>query len=76
MPWALLSSSCRIPSPPGVPVAKGGVSKGVKSVGARVADYVEDAGQTVDELLSTPGSTAGITPSTALSRRGACGWRA
>jgi len=34
----------------------------VLSVGARVADYVEDAGQTVDELLSTPGSTAGITP--------------
>ncbi len=34
----------------------------VLSVGARVADYVEDAGQPVDELLSTPGSTAGITP--------------
>lgn len=34
----------------------------VLSVGARVADYVEDAGQTVDELLPTPGSTAGITP--------------
>lgn len=34
----------------------------VMAVGARVADYVEDAGQVVDELLSTPGSTAGITP--------------
>ncbi|MDD3249044.1 MAG: F0F1 ATP synthase subunit gamma [Smithella sp.] len=34
----------------------------VLSVGARVADYVEDAGQPVEELLSTPGSTAGITP--------------
>lgn len=34
----------------------------VLSVGARVADYVEDAGQPVDELLTTPGSTAGITP--------------
>jgi len=34
----------------------------VLAVGARVADYVEDAGQPVDELLSTPGSTAGITP--------------
>jgi F-type H+-transporting ATPase subunit gamma len=34
----------------------------VLSVGARVADYVEDAGQPVDELLATPGSTAGITP--------------
>ncbi len=32
------------------------------SVGARVADYVEDAGQPVDELLTTPSSTAGITP--------------
>jgi F-type H+-transporting ATPase subunit gamma len=34
----------------------------VLSVGARVADYVEDAGQSVDELLTTPSSTAGITP--------------
>ena len=34
----------------------------VLSVGARVADYVEDAGQPVDELLTTPCSTAGITP--------------
>ncbi|MFO7568568.1 MAG: F0F1 ATP synthase subunit gamma [Smithellaceae bacterium] len=34
----------------------------ILSVGARVADYVEDAGQTIDELLTTPGSTAGITP--------------
>lgn len=34
----------------------------VLAVGARVADYVEDAGQPVDELLTTPGSTAGITP--------------
>lgn len=32
------------------------------AVGARVADYVEDAGQPIEELLSTPGSTAGITP--------------
>jgi len=34
----------------------------VLSVGARVADYVEDAGQPVDELMTTPASTAGITP--------------
>ena len=34
----------------------------VLSIGARVADYVEDAGQPVDELLPTPSSTAGITP--------------
>jgi F-type H+-transporting ATPase subunit gamma len=34
----------------------------VLSVGARVADYVEDAGQPIDELLTTPSSTAGITP--------------
>lgn len=34
----------------------------VLAVGARVADYVEDAGQPVDELLTTPSSTAGITP--------------
>ena len=34
----------------------------VLSVGARVADYVEDAGQAVEELLTTPSSTAGITP--------------
>ncbi|ESP62572.1 ATP synthase gamma chain [Smithella sp. ME-1] len=34
----------------------------VLAVGARVADYVEDAGQSIDELLITPGSTAGITP--------------
>jgi F-type H+-transporting ATPase subunit gamma len=27
-----------------------------------VADYVEDAGQPVDELMATPSSTAGITP--------------
>jgi F-type H+-transporting ATPase subunit gamma len=32
------------------------------AVGARVADYIEDAGQIVDELLTTPSSTAGITP--------------
>jgi len=31
-------------------------------VGARVADYVEDAGQQIMEVLSTPSSTAGITP--------------
>ncbi|MBP7341825.1 MAG: F0F1 ATP synthase subunit gamma [Smithellaceae bacterium] len=34
----------------------------VLSIGARVADYLEDAGQPVEELLGTPGSTAGITP--------------
>ena len=34
----------------------------VLSVGARVADYLEDAGQTVNEFLTTPSSTAGITP--------------
>ena len=34
----------------------------VLTVGARAADYVEDAGQIVDELMTTPGSTAGITP--------------
>ena len=33
----------------------------VLAVGARVADYVEDAGQSIDELLATPSSTAGIT---------------
>jgi F-type H+-transporting ATPase subunit gamma len=33
----------------------------VLAVGARVADYVEDAGQPIDELLATPSSTAGIT---------------
>jgi F-type H+-transporting ATPase subunit gamma len=31
-------------------------------IGARVADYVEDAGQSIDELIATPGSTSGITP--------------
>ena len=43
--------------------------KGVKkdnrmilSIGARVADYLEDAGQTINEVLTTPSSTAGITP--------------
>jgi F-type H+-transporting ATPase subunit gamma len=34
----------------------------VLAVGARVADYVEDAGQPIDELMTTPSSTAGITP--------------
>lgn len=34
----------------------------VLCIGARVADYIEDAGQPIDELMSTPGSTAGITP--------------
>ena len=34
----------------------------VLAVGARVADYVEDAGQPVDELMASPSSTAGITP--------------
>ena len=33
----------------------------VLSVGARVADYVEDAGQPIYEVLTTPSSTAGIT---------------
>jgi len=34
----------------------------ILSVGARVADYLEDAGQTLYDVLPTPGSTAGITP--------------
>ncbi len=34
----------------------------VMCIGARVADYVEDAGQPTDELLATPSSTSGITP--------------
>jgi F-type H+-transporting ATPase subunit gamma len=34
----------------------------VLAVGARVADYLEDAGQPIDELQATPSSTAGITP--------------
>jgi len=34
----------------------------VLSVGERVQDYIADAGITVAEGLSTPGSTAGITP--------------
>jgi len=34
----------------------------VLAVGARVADYVEDAGLPVEELMATPSSTAGITP--------------
>ncbi len=34
----------------------------VIAVGMRVADLLEDAGQTVFEVLSLPGSTAGITP--------------
>ncbi len=33
----------------------------VLAVGARVADYVEDAGLPVEELITTPNSTAGIT---------------
>ncbi len=44
-------------------------TKGIKkenrvilSVGARVADYLEDAGQSLYDVLPTPGSTAGITP--------------
>jgi F-type H+-transporting ATPase subunit gamma len=32
------------------------------AVGARVADLLEDSGQKVFEILSPPGSTAGITP--------------
>jgi len=46
-------------------VKRSGVKKEnrkVLCIGARVADYVEDAGQSVDELMATPGSTAGITP--------------
>jgi F-type H+-transporting ATPase subunit gamma len=46
-------------------IKKTGVKKEnrkVLSVGARVADYVEDAGQSVDELMGTPASTSGITP--------------
>lgn len=46
-------------------IRKTGVKKEnrkILSVGARVADHVEDAGQFIDELLSTPSSTAGITP--------------
>lgn len=34
----------------------------VLAIGARVADYIEDAGQPIEELLATPSSTAGITP--------------
>lgn len=34
----------------------------VMTVGLRVADYVLDAGQPIKEMLTTPGSTAGITP--------------
>jgi len=34
----------------------------ILSVGARVADCLEDAGQPVNEVLTTPSSTAGITP--------------
>ena len=34
----------------------------VISVGLRAADILEDSGQKVLEILSTPGSTAGITP--------------
>jgi len=34
----------------------------VLCIGARVADYMEDSGQTVNELLPTPSSTAGIVP--------------
>jgi len=34
----------------------------VLCIGARVADYIEDAGQPIVEVLSTPSSMAGITP--------------
>lgn len=34
----------------------------VMTVGLRVADYILDAGQPIVETLTTPGSTAGITP--------------
>lgn len=34
----------------------------VVTVGLRVADYILDAGQPISEYLTTPGSTAGITP--------------
>jgi F-type H+-transporting ATPase subunit gamma len=46
-------------------IKKSGVKKEnrkVLCIGARVADHIEDAGQPIDELMSTPGSTAGITP--------------
>ena len=33
----------------------------VLCIGSRVADYVEDAGQPIDELMATPSSTAVIT---------------
>lgn len=45
-------------------IKKSGVKKDLRKVlciGARVADYVEDAGQPIDELMSTPSSTAVIT---------------
>ncbi|HOG06977.1 MAG: F0F1 ATP synthase subunit gamma [Syntrophales bacterium] len=34
----------------------------ILSAGMRVTDYIEDAGQRVEETLTTPGSTSGITP--------------
>ncbi|HOD31718.1 MAG TPA: F0F1 ATP synthase subunit gamma [Smithellaceae bacterium] len=34
----------------------------ILSVGARVADYLEDAGQSLYDVLPTPSSTSGITP--------------
>ena len=34
----------------------------VIAIGLRAADILEDSGQKVHEILSTPGSTAGITP--------------
>jgi F-type H+-transporting ATPase subunit gamma len=46
-------------------MAKMGVgreSRTVMTVGLRVADYILDGGQPIQEMLTTPGSTAGITP--------------
>jgi F-type H+-transporting ATPase subunit gamma len=34
----------------------------VLTVGLRAADYILDAGQPIEECLTTPGSTSGITP--------------
>ena len=34
----------------------------IMAVGLRLTDYIEDAGLSVSESLTTPGSTAGITP--------------
>lgn len=41
-----------------VPVAE----RTILTAGMRVMDYIEDTGHKVEEVLTTPGSTAGITP--------------